>query len=281
MVLPMTVTTKDKDISAFTDLGITECNWQLFNSDLLDPSKAVSTIQSYGIDVVSLHSPFNDKRIAPLLEYFDSSDFQERVLLAAEEICCLLDKRLPIVFHSALPRYALDVVKRQAEALGPVLEKCPHLDILIENVGMGYPLSYYIHDIPKAIPETVQEFNKYLPRPIYSCLDVCHTEIVDRVGKLIYKEGIIAEEPPAILDFFKEFGASCRLVHFANTQGYGTLRNHGLGFGLEDTEQLKTYLNLCKTYLPQAKIVLEISETDYATRPNLVKTIATLKHIDI
>ena len=279
MTLPMTATTGTTNISEYKALGVTQCNWQLFKEDIEDPAKAVQRMKDFGLEVVSLHSPFDGKRTAPMLEYFSLTEFQPRVLRAAEEICTLLNKRLPIVFHSGLSYYEMPLIPTQIDALGRVMQECPHVDVLIENVGMGYPISFYPFDIPKMIPETVRRFNELLPRPIYSCLDICHTEMVARIGALLQREGIaVSDEVPTVEAFFREFSESCRLVHFANTRGYGSKRGeHGVGFTTDERDKLQAYLDLCRKYVPQATIVLEISEVDYEHRPNLVDTLHTLE----
>ena len=59
MVLPMTATTCNVDLNAYKELGVTQCNWQLFTDDIKNPNKAVQKIKEFGVEFVSLHSPFN------------------------------------------------------------------------------------------------------------------------------------------------------------------------------------------------------------------------------
>lgn len=282
MVLPITVTTEDDNLELYKSLGVTECNWQLFQSDISNIDATIEKMKSSGLNIVSLHSPFDKNSIAPLLEYFADDKSQAECIYFAEKICQKLGKRLPLVFHSALPYYAMSVIPRQAEALDGVLLNCPDVDVLIENVGMGYPLSYYVLDIPKMIPLTVREFNKFLIRPIYACLDICHAEVVARITQKFNDLGIIAvSQVPTVEQFFREFEPVCKLVHFANTREFGNTRGkHGVGFTDSDKNDLINYLSLCKTYVPQAKIVLELSEMDYSHRANLLSTLKTLSSID-
>ena len=284
MVLPMTATTCNVDLNAYKELGVTQCNWQLFNDDIKNPNKAVQKIKEFGVEVVSLHSPFNtDDWTAPMIENFTMQPNQIRILYGTEEICTLLNKRLPIVFHSAIHDYNMDLIYNQAILLDKVLDDCPHLDILIENTCVEYPFTAFNYNaigLPNLIPTIVSEFNKYMSHSVYSCLDICHTEMVTRISNLLTKEGVVNCKPITVEDFFKAFSNSCKLIHFANIEGYGYLPNtHGIGFGEEDRTQLCKYLDYCKKYLPNAQIVLEISESDYETRPNLVKTLKTLKNL--
>ena len=65
------------------------------------------------------------------MKNFTMQPNQIRILYGAEEICTLLNKRLPIVFHSAIHDYNMDMIYNQAILLDKVLDDCPHLDILI------------------------------------------------------------------------------------------------------------------------------------------------------
>ena len=277
MILPLTLSTHDTQ-----NFGVTKCNWQLFEGDLVDPDAAVRKIKSLGVEVVSLHSPFSAGWDAPLIENFCKDPLQSRILVTAEYIASALGKNLPIVFHTRLPYRDMYYVREIACKLTKVLEYCPHLTLLLENCAFYHELECDLKEIPKQVPLIVKEFNRHMPLTrVYSCFDFCHANIVNKVGELLVNEGINTSGVPTVEDFCKEMGKDCRLVHLANCRNYGVAkRDHGTGFGVEDKDLLTTYLNMCTEYLPNAQIVLEISEADYTTRPEACKTLETLSLIN-
>lgn len=282
MTLPITTTTKDKDIGSFVkEFKVSECNWQLFDDDLANPDKAVETIQKSGLDVVSLHTPFASGWEAPLIENYTKDPSQARMLITAEYIANKLGKKLPIVFHTRMHEQEFSYIQGIAASLTKTLEYCPHLELLLENCGFYHDLDADLSKIPNQVPTIVKMFNDFMPNtPIGSCLDICHTNIVNRVGNLLRKEGICDSAVPSTPDFILAFGEDCKLVHLANCRQYGIGKgNHGTGFYKEDFDTLRSYILRIGDCLPNAKIVLEVSELDYSNRIELRETLLTLQGI--
>lgn len=259
MTLPITVTTDDKDLSKFLKLGVTECNWQLFESDLDDPIAALNHILSMGVRPVSLHTPFRERKTPLCIEYIE----YDALLRASLRVCNTIGERLnqviPTVCHTALPVenvWWAQAIKQDVDA---TLSDCPAVDLLIENGSVLPSLGCSVVESLKATTAVAKALS------LGTCFDLCHATMVNRFGMLFRNHDVYDQETAYIEDILDVFADTCKLVHFANTRDYGVRRcEHGCGFDDKDTAAY--LLSLIKSHLPNAKIVLEMSEADYTFR---------------
>ena len=284
--LPTTITSSHDSIDFILNHDIKQGNWQLFDRDIQDIQSAISCITDTGITIVSLHSPFEEGWTAIRIEtYLYNKNYIDSILYAAEQIGIAFNSVLPLVFHTSMYREELNSIKDIASAINPVLLQCPHVKIVLENTGCDFPLDAKLDKIPFMVPQVVQMFNQYLVDvSVGACLDICHAEIVKRTMQLLIdNDVIVGDTAPSVEDYAKAFGEDCLLVHLSNTRGFGIKKpGHGAGFNINfahEVDLLRHYLELCQTYLKNARVVLEISEIDYSNRIEALHTLEVLKHL--
>lgn len=273
MILPITVTTEDKDLSKFLKLGVHECNWQMFSSDLDDPIGALNHILSLGVTPVSLHTPFRNRSTPLEIEYIEHDDLLKASLLACNKIGDSLDMCIPTVCHTDLPISNPWWAEAIKPAVQNVLADCPNIDLLIEN-GPIYPdLCHPTVNVFKNVVGVAKTLG------LGTCFDVCHAEMVIKFATQVYGLGIVKETPCSLADALKEFSDTCRLVHLANARNFGLFSDHGRGF--TESSDVQDKLTALKNYVPNAKVVLEISEDNYQERMDAYNTLLLMKNIDV
>lgn len=271
MILPITVTTEDKDLSKFLELGVRECNWQMFSSDLDDPIGALNHILSLGVTPISLHTPFRNRSTPLEIEYVEHDDLLKASLLACNSIGERLNSRIPTVCHTDLPLSNPWWAEAIRHSVQEALKGCPNVDLLIEN-GPVYPdFCRPTVDVFKNVVGVANTLG------LGTCFDVCHAEMVIKLATQAYEAGIIKETPCALIDALKEFSETCRLVHLANARNFGLFKDHGRGF--TESADIQNKLTALKNYVPNAKVVLEISEDDYQERQDAYNTLLLMKDI--
>ena len=185
MILPITVTTEDKDLSKFLELGVHECNWQMFSSDLDDPIGALNHILSLGVTPVSLHTPFMNRCVPLEIEYIAHDDLLKSSLIACNEIGERLNMHIPTVCHTDITlsnSWWIDAIRPTVQS---VLASCPNVDLLIEN-GFVYPdLLHPTVDMFKNVVSIANTLG------LGTCFDVCHADMAIKFATLAHNAGIV------------------------------------------------------------------------------------------
>lgn len=284
MVLPVTLTTKAMQENLFKPLGVRECNIHLLYSDISRENieKTVSTLRACPYKIVSLHTPATPQGNYFLIEDICTDNRITDCLLRIEYLCQELGLDVPVVIHSNLqPEYEY-LIEDIARRVVTLLACCPHIRLAIENVNsIAHPNKDY-GTLPLLVPKLVEAINASTANvKVYSCLDVCHAIMVNRLCNLYRVNGICREPAPTLDEYIRAFSSTCILVHLANTTNFGFDGEHGTAFRRADRENLHTILTRLKGKMPNAKIVLEISEDDFDARPNVIKTLETLSTMEI
>lgn len=290
MILPITITACETDLDIVYSNGLGEVNLQLMNSDMdkshQDWKKYLDELKLRGARVVSIHSPFTTnqygKRDACLIEDYEGSmEYYNKILSHASYIASYYNETIDIVFHTRCCEGALNRLENLCELLNKALDAYSNVNILIENVPTGFGELDELHREHLLVPDFVDAVNKRLKRPIYTVLDICHCLVNIRLADFLEDE-IPPMAMPKLEDYCIAQGERCHLVHLANCKRLGLKpSNHGTAFTAGDITLLKCILTLISKYCPNAKIVLEVSEEDYTTRPAALTTLETLKKINL
>lgn len=284
MVLPVTLTTKAMQENLFKPRGVKECNIHLLYSDISNGNikKTVSTLSACPYKIVSIHTPAPEPGNYFLIEDICIDNRIKDCLLKIEYICQELGLVAPVVIHSNLQpeyEYLFEDISRRVITL---LACCPHICLAIENVSSIKHIDKGYDMLPLLVPRLVDAINDNPTGVrVYSCLDICHTTMVNRLCTLYKVNGICNEAAPTLDDYIRAFAPTCILVHLANTTNFGYGYNHGTAFGRADRELLRTILMKLNGKMPHAKVVLEISEKNFNARTNVIKTLETLSSMEI
>lgn len=281
MLLPVTITSNESEefLSYLKTNDITQVNVQLFKRDVEEPDSLIKLIKDNNLDVVSFHTPFDENHCALLIEDFCITNDLKESLKAIQHICSTLGlSDIPVVCHSELSTDKLYRLDKVAPELDAYLSICNRLKLCIENVPIygvnksGEPL----HNIPTYTPNVVKYLNAHMNNMlVYSCLDICHAMMACRRAAELTDIGIYEDDYITLSDFINSFKDSCAIVHLANCTRYGNLGDHGTSF--DSYAEISQILSELQTNLPNALIVLEISESDYSKRCNVIKTLNLLK----
>lgn len=277
--LPITITLTDADVELCLKNDIKEVNLMLMPTDVKKFFKTLKFIETKlaknDIEIVSVHSPFFKPKTPTRIEYVlhDLKTVKDTFSLAHDIGFLYENSDLPLVYHTDMCKSSSWLIPKVGEVLDDILSEYYKVRLCIEN-------STSIRDIDtekqfEIVPFVVKELNKYTDEYVYSCLDICHANVVCRTLKAVGYD-----KPYELSDYFKAFSDDCALIHLANTlnNGYSD-GEHGCAFQPSDKAELKEILKLARKYTPEAKIVLEVSETDYVNRPDALRTLKTVQSI--
>lgn len=283
MTLPVVIEANSMSQVLVKQLGITECCLMLTQADLLTPNDVISWIKNTQCSVLAIHAPIMTGGTYTNIE--DALSFKSyfRSLFdCIEAIGVSLGKVLPLILHTRLTYDYLDIVQTVACYLDTELKSYNHIDICVENGIFRYTVSEPFSCLPNNTPLVAGEFNKWLSRPIHTCLNLYHASGVIHICEILINNGIQSCECPTIKDFATSYGKSCHVVLISQRPPIAMSKlDAGVGFGNSPTsvKLLTEYISLCKNYLPNANIILNVHDEDTCARPELKKTISTLQGI--
>lgn len=130
--------------------------------------------------------------------------------------------------------------------------------------------------------ELVKDCNH--PR-IGTVLDTCHIlqneAFLNYLKPFLYKD-YFKDEKEFKYDmetYFKENQPYIKLIHLANMNYNGLMKNHGTPFTKKDLDLLKYILSLYKKYEYNCMITLEVRENDYSNAKNFQETLKNVNYI--
>ena len=281
-MLPVTISMRDstESINSLKEMGVTEANLQLFPEDLSNIAITINNIINIGFKIVSVHTPFNIGWKGYCFEDWMNEPIIERSLYLVQELAIALDiKELPTVIHCRLTPAELYKVKPILPRVRQVLESVPRVHLCLENVpGLNENLPKRYSELITALPTVVKALQKELPK-VSMCFDVCHASITCRMIEVLQGYGLHRNQPiPELHDFLRMSDGTIALVHLANCRNLGDGEDHGTAF--TDPKELDIILKILNRYCPQATVVLEVSESDYAERPNVKATLKCYSEIN-
>lgn len=239
--------------------------------ELLDISAAV------GIKVRSIH--LNTDSSDMFLESIGGwlrDEFVRTCLYVAEALGSLYGEEVSIVTHTDLNGQNIKIHDRTAESIIKTLidfEKMyKHVNISVENLVPVYINNSGVLVVSSSFNvgnlEVVKYLREYGIENVYTTVDIAHIKMANNFIRLLKGAGVDVEalSYEKVLEENAEF---CNNIHLADCVNLGMKReDHGVRF-VDDLEMLSIVDSLLKT-VPDASIVLEVIEDDYAYAHNAV-----------
>lgn len=283
MILPVTTTVNNEELAVFYKHNVKECNIHLLTDDLemKNIKHTLQRLRNFPFKVVSFHTPAFDRDTYFCIEHICIDHRMGDALKKIEYLCQELNICVPVVVHSSLEKEFLYQAERIAYSTDMVLSECPHIILCLEN-NINFPqLGHDFKEIPLMVPNLISAMNERMVSNVYSCLDICHANIIHQLCALFHANGVNDCEVPTVDDYINAFAPSCRLIHLANTGSWGVKTGHGIGFNGAEVNKLRNLLIKLTDKMPKAKVVLEVSESDYVNRPNVDMTLKTLSGLEV
>lgn len=270
----------EKYISDLQKLGFSDFNIHLLDKSA-SPQKIKQMAVSSGINVRSVHVPYSDTDKV-LIENIDRYGTMHYAAMTAELLAA--DQPVYIVCHTELGKTAAEhpeMIYNISTSIDELLSAYPHVILAIENTMIFNSFTMSISQ--SALPEYTEiirqiRFTSNYPNRVCSVLDICHASSTIYTLKKIFPYWKINLE-----DYFTASSDICSMIHLSNSYNYGyTSTTHGVGFDSNCSDEnlaLKNIMNMYESYIPDALLVYEISESSYSKRTELKNTMKTMKQI--
>ena len=270
----------EKQLAELKNMGFSEVALHIIDKDIT-PQKMTQILSQSGMKTISVHAPFTDKKDV-LIENLSECSAIHLAAMTADLLC--KGEEIFVVCHTELGNTAAEhpeMLYKMIEDIDHFLSYPPNIVLAIENTMVfnsdTQSISQSVLPNYTEVIKAIKNRSKY-PDRICSVLDICHAQSTVFAIKQLFPGWKIT-----LADYFRVSTGVCRLIHFANSYAFGyTKATHGTGFNAElhdEKLKLQTAMKLIDRYLPDAKFVYEISESDYSNRVELNHTLNSMKRL--
>lgn len=245
--------------------------------------------------IVGIHAPLPLKKDEDIFDYQNIENLVEKNSSKLWNDICLLanslsTKEIPtiyIVLHTELSLHCgnnnNETVKHITNEIKKMLDKYEHIIFLFENImplefdktGFIINRNNFIDDNVLLVDELIKQLGKKYSTRVGTVLDICHAQstikYLKEIKRIFKKELNIKNN---LKSYFKR-NPYIQIIHLNKAKGYGFGENHGLGYKITNSKDMKKLEQICKyhqIYTKNAAMCLEVKEDDYLNCVNYSNT---------
>ena len=239
----------------------------LYNSNIIPVNVHATLTSAYDDwDTVFLNALTESKSSKQVLKFFNACE-------VAQQLATHYNRNITLVLHNGLSYLnwrSISCLRRElVHTFEYVLKHYPDITFAIENVT---PMCRE-GAMPEDAPYICDYLNKELNTNRFQlCIDTCHVNITADYIKRCCTPSIVGYSRNVILaDYIRQarlFGVDINTIHLNYSIDNGdTDETHSTGFTVNDKAKadFMEWYNLLQECCPDAKLVLELKETNYKT----------------
>ena len=283
---------EEEQLKSRIESGFRHVEIQLLHSRVLEKEYEITTkmIKSKEIDISVVHTPLIKEEKGMLeisLNHILQDSYYEMLcdtIKYAEYIANIKEKRIKVVLHEDFSEEIWFETNLLNEKVGPklkaILDKNPHVDLVIENAPTVGNDSFRAVSYMSDIAYSTSVLNKIIPGRIFTLIDTCHMMMTIDSWKRVTSGEVLTNWE----EQFKQANEKIpqKMMHLNNMHDNGLGTDHGVAFESNNEKDLKKLDEIMKAYTKytDCEITIEVREDSYITPPyNVIETVKSLEKL--